>query len=132
MRERVLWWTKVTMRFQAASCASFHMPVQPWVIRASGETSVISVTRSPAPPIARLPRCTRCQSPGTPSVAEYWHIGLTTMRFSSRIPRSESGVKIGGGALPAASRGAPAASAKCSVVRAHERRDRAAPGHCRR
>ena len=47
--------TKSTMRFQAASCASLYSPVQPWVMRASAATQVISVNISPAPPIAREP-----------------------------------------------------------------------------
>ena len=48
-------WTKSTMRFQAFSCASFHRPVQPGVMRLCGETQVISVYISPAPPVAREP-----------------------------------------------------------------------------
>ena len=59
------------MRFQAATCSGLYMPVQPGLIRASRLTSVISVMTSPAPPTARLPRWTRCQSPGVPSSAEY-------------------------------------------------------------
>ena len=47
--------TKPTMRVQAASWSSFHKPVQPGVMRASRPTQVISVNRSPAPPIARDP-----------------------------------------------------------------------------
>ena len=47
--------TKSTMRFQAASCASLYMPAQPGEMRASFETSVISVNISPAPPMAREP-----------------------------------------------------------------------------
>src|ERR1700730_4782282 len=43
-------WTKSTMRRQAASCSSFHSPVQPGVMRASRLTQVISVTIKPAPP----------------------------------------------------------------------------------
>jgi CheY-like chemotaxis protein len=42
------------MRFQAATWSGFHMPVQPGLIRPSGETQVISVKRRPAPPIARV------------------------------------------------------------------------------
>ena len=30
---------------------------------------------------ARQARCWKCQSFGTPSVAEYWHIGETMMRL---------------------------------------------------
>ena len=48
-------WTKSTMRFQAASCASLYSPVQPGVMRASSDTQVISVNIRPAPPIAREP-----------------------------------------------------------------------------
>ena len=36
---------------------------------------------SAAPPMARLPKCTRCQSVGRPSLLEYWHIGETKTRF---------------------------------------------------
>ena len=43
------------MRFQAASCASLYMPAQPSEMRASADTSVISVNIRPAPPIAREP-----------------------------------------------------------------------------
>jgi hypothetical protein len=46
-------------------------PVHPGVMRPSGVTAVASATRSPAPPTARLPRWTRCQSFGRPSVALY-------------------------------------------------------------
>ena len=48
-------WTKSVMRFHASTCSSFHMPVQPGVMRPSGDTQVISVTISPAPPSARAP-----------------------------------------------------------------------------
>jgi hypothetical protein len=48
-------WTKSTIRVQAASCSSFHRPVQPGVMRLSGEMQVISVKISPAPPVAREP-----------------------------------------------------------------------------
>ena len=44
------------------------------------------------------PRCTRCQSSGVPSSAEYWHIGETTTRFVSSSSRSRKGVNMGGGA----------------------------------
>ena len=66
------------------ACASFHIPVQPGVMRRVGarRRGISAITR-PAPPTARLPRCTRCQSFGTPSSPEYWHIGETTMRFAS-------------------------------------------------
>jgi hypothetical protein len=47
--------TKSTIFAQARSCSSFHKPVQPSVMRASGEGQVISVKISAAPPIARAP-----------------------------------------------------------------------------
>src|ERR1700722_3269364 len=56
-------------------------------MRASGNTAVASVKTSAAPPTARLPRCTRCQSVAKPSVLEYWHIGETMMRLRSRTSR---------------------------------------------
>ncbi len=89
---------KSTTRFQAATCSGLYMPVQPGLIRPSRLTSVISVITSPAPPIARLPRWTRCQSFGVPSSAEYWHMGEQTTRLASTSSRSRNGVNIGGGA----------------------------------
>ena len=53
-------------------------------MRASGETQVISANTSPAPPIARAPRCTKWKSPIRPSLAEYIAIGETMMRFGER------------------------------------------------
>ena len=67
-------------------------------MRPSRLTSVISVMTSPAPPTARLPRWTRCQSSGVPSSAEYWHMGETTTRFCSTSSRRRKGVNMGGGA----------------------------------
>ena len=66
-------------------------------MRPSRLMSVISAMIRPAPPIAREPRWTRCQSSGMPSSAVYWHIGDTTMRFGSTMSRSRNGVNIGGG-----------------------------------
>src|SRR5258708_33620906 len=85
------------MRCHAVACSGLYMPAQPGVMRPSRETSVISVMTSAAPPIARLPRWTRCQSSGTPSSAEYWHIGETTTRLTSTMSRRRNGVNIGGG-----------------------------------
>src|SRR5881227_1537678 len=73
------------------------MPVHPGEMRPSRETSVISVNTRPAPPIALAPRCTRCQSLGVPTSAQYWHIGDTTTRFASSRSRSRNGVNSGGG-----------------------------------
>ncbi len=86
-------------RRQASTCSGRYRPVQPRVIRASGETQVISVTISPAPPSARAPRWTRWKSSGVPSSALYMSMGETTTRFSTVIPRSVNGVNIGGGAF---------------------------------
>ena len=58
------------------------------VMRASGETQVISTITRPAPPMARPPRCTKWKSPGTPSWQEYMAMGETMMRFLSRTPRA--------------------------------------------
>jgi hypothetical protein len=84
------------MRFHASRCVSFQMPVHPGVMRPSALTFVISVITRPAPPSARLPRCATWKSFGTPSTAEYMHIGETTTRLGSVRPRSVSGVNIGG------------------------------------
>ena len=59
----------------------------------SGRTAAASVKTSAAPPTARLPRCTRCQSEAKPSALEYWHIGETTMRLRSSTSRKRSGEK---------------------------------------
>ncbi len=80
--------TKSTMRFQPAACRSFHRPRQPGVMRASGETQVISPNTRAAPPMARAPRWTRWKSFGSPSAAEYIAIGETTMRLGSVTPRT--------------------------------------------
>src|SRR3954447_12477875 len=63
------------------------MPRSPDEMRPSGTTAEASTTTSPAPPWARLPRCTRCQSVAKPSSLEYWHIGLTPMRLRKVTPR---------------------------------------------
>src|SRR6266404_6025614 len=57
-------------------------------MRPCGVTAVASTNTTPAPPAARLPKCTACQSLGWPSLEEYWHIGETQMRFASSTPRS--------------------------------------------
>src|SRR5262249_10932063 len=50
-----------------------------------------SMKTSPAPPIARLPRWTRCQSLANPSTLEYWHIGETATRLRNVTLRMVSG-----------------------------------------
>src|SRR5580704_10586018 len=57
--------------------------MQPWVMRPCRSTWVASSTRRPAPEFASMPRWVMCHSLATPSSAEYWHIGATTMRFGS-------------------------------------------------
>src|ERR1700758_5020976 len=52
--------------------------MRPW-----RSTWVASTTSRAAPELASMPRCVRCQSLATPSLALYWHIGDTTIRFES-------------------------------------------------
>ena len=52
-----------------------------------------STHTSDAPPTARLPRCTRCQSFGMPSSLEYWHMGETKTRLWNETERSAKGEK---------------------------------------
>src|SRR5215470_10754403 len=62
-------------------------------MRPCRSTSVISTTRRPAPELASMPRWVTCQSEATPSLALYWHIGETTMRFASSRSASLIGEK---------------------------------------
>src|ERR1700692_4501300 len=62
-------------------------------MRPSGLTAFASVITRAAPPIARLPRWTKCQSLANPSTEEYSHIGETAMRCGSVRLRSFSGEK---------------------------------------
>ena len=55
-------------------------------------TAVASAITIAAPPTARLPRWTMCQSFGRPSVLEYWHIGETKMRLRKASERICNGV----------------------------------------
>src|SRR5580704_10422367 len=66
--------------------SSFHSPRSCGVIRPSGSTASASVRTSPAPPTARLPKCTRCQSLLNPSSLEYWHMGETNTRLGKLTP----------------------------------------------
>src|SRR5580704_4743247 len=75
------------MRASISMCSSFQIPRSWGLMRASGNTAVASVKTREAPPTARLPRCTRCQSVAKPSVLEYWHIGETIIRLGSRTSR---------------------------------------------
>ena len=83
--------TKSTMRRQASACSSFQMPASCGEMRPSGTTAEASVMTSPKPPVARAPRCTRCQSSGTPSIEEYWHIGASQTRLRTVSDRSVIG-----------------------------------------
>jgi len=88
-------WMKSTMRAHASRCASFQMPVSHGEMRPSGSTAVASLITRPAPPRAKEPRWTRCQSFGMPSLSshEYWHSGLTHRRLrvvTERIARGEN------------------------------------------
>src|SRR4051812_6829726 len=67
------------------------MPRSRGLMRPSAVTAVASVSTAPAPPTARLPRCTRCQSVANPFGLEYSHIGDTAMRLRSVTPRIGSG-----------------------------------------
>ncbi len=66
---------------KAFACLSVQMPLSLGLIWPSGLTAVASTMTRPAQPTARLPRCTRCQSVGMPSMLEYWHMGETKKRF---------------------------------------------------
>jgi len=46
-----------------------------------------------APPMARLPRCTRCQSLAKPSIEEYSHMGETAILLGRVRLRSLRGEK---------------------------------------
>ncbi len=81
------------MRAWAGTWASDQMPRSPGVILPTASTAVASAITRPAPPAARDPRCTRCQSSGMPSTAEYWHIGDTPILFLTSMPRSLMGSK---------------------------------------
>jgi hypothetical protein len=83
---------KSTIRVHAACCSSFQSPVSAGLIRPSGTTAVASVNTRPAPPLANEPKWTRCQSFGTPSTAEYWHIGATQTRLRAVTSRRVIGL----------------------------------------
>ena len=52
-----------------------------------------SVKISPTPETANCPKCIKCQSVAFPSLALYWHIGATTIRFGMLTVESEMGEK---------------------------------------
>src|SRR5947207_237774 len=52
--------------------------MRPW-----GSIAVASSMTTPAPDIASVMAFCRCHSVGSPSTAEYWHIGEIAMRFGA-------------------------------------------------
>src|SRR5690554_3422722 len=83
------------------------MPVSSAEMRPSGLTPVASVMTRPAPPRAKEPRCTRCQSVGTPSSrsTEYWQRGDTQSRLRNVTERSVKGDRSAGVTIPPNYRG---------------------------
>ena len=77
--------------FEGLSLVIRPYPAIPGEIRPSGETAVASTMTSEAPPTARLPKWTKCQSVGIPSLLEYWHMGETKIRFLNSSPLSLRG-----------------------------------------
>src|SRR3954454_11081718 len=69
------------------------MPRSCGLMRPSALTAEASVSTSDAPPVARDPRWTKCQSLEKPSTLEYWHIGDTTMRLDRVTERRLNGSK---------------------------------------
>src|SRR5688572_1109081 len=75
--------------FHARACAWDQIPASHGVMRPSGVTPLASTHTTAAPPTARLPRWTKCQSFGIPSTDEYWHMGETRIRLGRTSERSE-------------------------------------------
>src|SRR4051794_21184908 len=83
--------TKRTILARPSMCRSLQIPRSAGEIRPSAVTAVASVMVSAAPPAARDPRCTRCQSFANPSSLEYSHMGETKTRLASVTPLSVIG-----------------------------------------
>ena len=79
------------MRARARACSSFHRPMSAGLMRPRASTPVASTNTRPAPPRAKRPRCTRCQSWATPSTALYWHMGETAIRLRRVRPLNVRG-----------------------------------------
>jgi hypothetical protein len=60
-------------------------------MRPSGVTPLASTQTIDAPPTARLPRCTKCQSLGMPFSLEYMHIGETKIRLWNSTSEGRGG-----------------------------------------
>jgi hypothetical protein len=99
--------TKAAMRASGAMWLSDQMPRSPWVMRPSGSTAVASVKTTLAPPTAKRPYCTMCQSLAMPSSAEYWHMGEMTTRLRRVSPRRVRGLSSMAGAVASVIRGIP-------------------------
>src|SRR5262245_8344719 len=95
-------------------------------MRPMSATAVASVITSAAPPTARLPRWTTCQSFENPSTLEYSHIGETTMRLESVSERKEIGSNRCGIALDYAMRGWGLAASERSSGSRHRKTARVA------
>ena len=74
-----------------AACASFQRPGVAGEMRPSGVTAVASVITRPAPPRRGEPRCTRCQSSGTPSTRGVLAHGRPATRLRTVAARSAAG-----------------------------------------
>ena len=83
--------TKRTMRASGSTCASDQKPKSSGLMRPTGEMAAASVKTSPAPPTARLPRCTKCHSLASPSTQEYSHMGDTAIRLGNVTLRKVRG-----------------------------------------
>ena len=86
-RSTPCWSMKWVMRASGSKWRSLQTPRSCGDMRPSGVTAAASVKTRPAPPMARLARCTKCQSLAMPSREEYWHIGETPMRLRKVISR---------------------------------------------
>src|SRR5688572_715097 len=84
------WSMKCVARASGSKCRSLQTPRSCGEMRPSGVTAAASVKTRPAPPMARLARCTKCQSFAMPSREEYWHIGETPMRLWKVMSRRRS------------------------------------------
>src|ERR1043166_6835600 len=82
---------KLTIGAKASACSCDQIPLSQSVMRASGETPLASTSTRPAPPTARLPRCTVCHMFGRPRSDEYWHIGETKIRLRQGTERKGIG-----------------------------------------
>jgi hypothetical protein len=76
------------------------MPESSGVIRPSGRTAVASIIERPGPREIIPPRWAKCQGVWWPFWAEYWHRGLSRMRFWRVRPRMVRGVNTLGIGFP--------------------------------